>query len=184
MKIYNMDLFIYTILTSLGLLLAGFTFVLNNDVWNRYIRSFPRSTKLSLLFMGLSLVWFLVRHVSNLSEADFGEYKILIGTIGIGIAVGAFFFVNDFLAVRGLSVLLLFFSRELLDSAFLHESQSRLPLVSIIYLIIVLSLYFGAWPYRIRDFFTWIFDQANRSRNFGMVLILLGVVLGVSTFAY
>ena len=179
-----MDLFTYTIVTSLGLLLAGFTFALNKDAWNKYILSFPRSTKLSLLFMGLSLLWFLVGHVSNLSEADFGEYKILIGTIGVGIAVGAFFYVNDFLAVRGLSMLLLFYSREVLDSAFLHESQSRLLLVSIIYLIIVLSLYLGAWPYRIRDFFTWIFDQANRSRNFGVLLILLGVVLGVSTFAY
>ena len=179
-----MDLFTYTIVTSLGLLLAGFTFALNKDAWNKYILSFPRSTKLSLLFMGLSLLWFLVGHVSNLSEADFGEYKILIGTIGVGIAVGAFFFVNDFLAVRGLSVLLLFYSREVLDSAFLHESQSRLLLVSIIYLIIVLSLYLGAWPYRIRDFFIWIFDQANRSRNFGLLLILLGMVLGVSTFGY
>ena len=178
-----MNLFTYTIVTSLGLLLAGFTFALNKDVWNKYICSFPRSTKLSLLFMGLSLLWFLVGHVSNLSEADFGEYKILIGTIGVGIAVGAFFYVNDFLAVRGLSILLLFYSREVLDSAFLHESQSRLLLVSIIYLIIVLSLYLGAWPYRIRDFFAWIFDQANRSRNFGVLLILLGVVLGVSTFA-
>ena len=106
-----MDLFTYTIVTSLGLLLAGFTFTLNKDAWNKYILSFPRSTKLSLLFMGLSLLWFLVGHVSNLSEADFGEYKILIGTIGVGIAVGAFFFVNDFLAVRGLSILLLFYSR-------------------------------------------------------------------------
>ncbi len=125
-----MDIFHFAIVTSFALLLTGVGFALDKDALNKRILSFPRSQKLSLLFLGLGLVWFLVGHVSHLSEADFGDYKMLIGLAGVAIAVGSFFFVNDFLAVRGLSILMLFYSREVLDSAWMLESQSRLLLVA------------------------------------------------------
>ena len=35
-------------------------------------------------------MWFLWRHVAFLSEADFGNYKLLIGTVALGVAVLSF----------------------------------------------------------------------------------------------
>ena len=60
-----MDLFHFAIVTSFALLLTGVGFALDKDVLNKRILSFPRSQKLSLLFLGLGLLWFLVGHVSH-----------------------------------------------------------------------------------------------------------------------
>ena len=70
----------------------------------------------------------------QLSEADFGEYRLYIGGIAIFIGVSSYVYVRDFLAVRALCILVLFYSREVLDAAFLQEPVTRLFLVSIIYL--------------------------------------------------
>ena len=74
------------------------------------VQKFPRSQKLSILLLALGLGWFLHRHVQNLSNADFGEYKVLIGGLASAVAVLSYLFVKDFLAVRALCILALFYS--------------------------------------------------------------------------
>ena len=73
-----MQLFELSIITGVIFLGVGFCFLINNLHINRKLLGFPRSRSLSVFFMTAGTFWFLYRHVMNLSEADFGEYKFFI----------------------------------------------------------------------------------------------------------
>lgn len=119
-----------------------------------------------------------------LSEADFGNYKLLIGGVAIGVALLSFVYAADFLAVRGWAMLVLLFSREVLDAAFLQDAQSRLVLVSIVYFFIVAALYFGAWPYRMRDLIEWMNRKPGRMEVLGSVILISGLLTSALSFIY
>ena len=120
----------------------------------------------------------------HLSEADFGEYRWYIGGIAIFIGVSSYVYARDFLAVRALCILVLFYSREVLDAAFLQEPVTRLFLVSVIYLLVVAALYFGAWPYKMRDFLDWLFRQVGQAGTFGWTMLGCAFVLLGLSFSY
>ena len=133
---------------STGFLLFIFGSLLCMKRWNfsSALIRFPRSKFCSYWFVGIATLWFLWRHVANLSEADFGDYKLLIGMVALGVAGLSFVYVTDFLAVRGWSMLVLLYAREVLDAAFLQEPQSRLLLVLITYFFIVIATFRHRWP--------------------------------------
>ena len=151
-----MTFFQSSIVTGIFLSIFGILIAKSSGQARSFLLGFPRSKKCSLCFVGIATCWFLWRHVAFLSEADFGNYKLLIGGTALGTAILSFIFVPDFLAVRGLAMLILLWSREVLDSAFLQDPASRLVLVTIIYILVVASLYFGAWPYQMRNLLAWL----------------------------
>ena len=173
-----------SVITGLILLMLGVALKSSNPKIRNRILSFPRSVKCSVWFVGLSTLWFLWRHVAFLSEADFGNYKLLIGTVAFGVSVLSFVFVPDFLAVRGLAMLILLWAREVLDSAFLHESDTRLFLVTVIYALIISALYFGAWPYKIREVFEWMNIRTSRFTFLGWTLSSIGLLIFLLSFTY
>ena len=72
-----MNLFTFTITTALLIGALGVCcFVFQNK--NNELSTVLRSPKVTILFLGISLFWFLYRHVQSLGDADFGEYKITI----------------------------------------------------------------------------------------------------------
>jgi hypothetical protein len=179
-----MNLVYFTLCTSGFLGLLGLFLTFKSFKAEEVIRKFLRSQKASILLLAIGLFWFLFHHVQNLGEADFGEYKFIIGLIGVFIAVSSYFFINDFLAVRALCILLLFYSRLALDSAFLQEPQSRLFLVTVIYFIVMCAIYFGAWPYRLRDFLNWLYGNSKRSILLGVSFICYSLVLLGAALSY
>jgi hypothetical protein len=179
-----MTLYSFTLLTSLFLGVLGFLFIYKHSLTESTVKGILRSQKAAVILLTIDLIWFLKQHVNNLGEADFGEYKLIIGLIGCCIAVASYFLINDFLAVRAQCILLLFYSREALDSAFLQEPQSRLFLVSVIYIIIIACLYFGAWPYRLRDFLNWLYTESIRSKILGSVLFIYSFILLGVAYSY
>lgn len=179
-----MDLANYTFLTALILAMLGFLLTCQFRIAETMLVNFPRSQKSAIFLLCCGLFWFLFRHVSNLGEADFGDYKLIIGLIGIFIGISSYFFISDFLSVRALCILVLFYSREVLDSAFLQEPSSRLFLVSITYLLIVASLYFGAWPYRLRDFISWLLKKRSRSKYLGTFFLIYSCLLFFVKYTY
>ena len=89
---------------------------------------------------------------------------------------------KDFLAVRSLSILCLFYAREVLDSAWLQDPPARLFLVTITYILIVSALYFGAWPYRFRDFFEWLAENSKRVQILSVLLSIIGLTMLALSF--
>ena len=179
-----MSLLQTSLVSGLFLSAIGFILIFQKASIRSVIIDLPRSKKLSFLFVGVATTWFLWRHVAFLSEADFGDYKLLIGAIALATALLSFYFTPDFLAVRGLSMIVLLWAREVLDAAFLHTSYSRLVLVSTMYLLIIAALYFGAWPYKMRDCLGWFYKEIFRIKCLGGIVFTLGLIITFLSFTY
>ena len=78
-----MDLGQFTLTTSFLLVFLGFLFTNKSNKIDSLIKNFPRSKLSAILLLCIGIFWFLFRHVNNLGEADFGEYKVTIGIIGV-----------------------------------------------------------------------------------------------------
>ena len=69
-------------------------------------RKFPRSLPIGYILTLGGTAWFMW-NVSHESLADFESLKPFLFTLFIGVGLGTCFFVQDFLAVRGLAVVLM-----------------------------------------------------------------------------
>lgn len=179
-----MSLFLATLLPGLLLLALGVPLLLNHRGFVMALERLPRSTTAAAIFFGAGAAWYLWA-VWHLSVADFGEYRTLL-TIGFAIvAVLAFKYVPDFLAVRGLCVLVLMSATPLLGAAYMeYQYPQRLFMVSLVYLLIVLAIWLGASPFRLRDFFERLFARPARIRTFGGLMVAYGALLLVVAFTY
>lgn len=180
---FIMTLLQSTYLFAALLLLVGVPFAFFTGVFEKYAFAFLRSTKASVITFCGSGLWFLYV-LSQLGESDFGNIKELLIAVFGGAGLLAFFYLNDFLSVRGLCVFSLLIAREFLDSAFMQEPSSRLVLVSLSYVLVVAALYLGAIPYRLRDFFTFLFEKQIRAKAFGFSMLACAAALIAASFAY
>ena len=181
-----MSLFLATLLPGLFLTVLGGLLLWNNSAIGSTARNLPRSNRAAWLFFGASAAWFLWR-LSHLGESDLIFFKtpqpVMIG-FGI-LAALAFFYTPDFLAVRGLSVLMLLIAEPLLYSAYMEYTHpQRLLMVTAVYVGLGLALYLAAAPYRLRDFFEWLFQQPSRPRLIGVILLGYGLATSVAAFTY
>jgi hypothetical protein len=179
-----MSLFLATLIPGLVLAVLGAGLLANQPAVVNALKTFPRSPTAALFFFGGGAVWFLWQ-VWNLSTADFGEYHVLLTVAFAAVAILAFKCVPDFLAVRGLCVLLLLSASPLLGAAYMEYSRpQRLFMVTPIYLLIAVAIWLGVQPYRLRDFFSWLFLRPGRTRGVGGVLLAYGLLLAVVAFTY
>lgn len=176
-----MDLFFTTLIFSLLCAFAGVAFWIPS--FKPYAFKFLRSEKAAYLLFGSAALWF-VWILFNLGEADFGQYKFILIAIFGGASILAFKHLPDFLSVRGLSALMLLFFRVALDSAFMQEPNSRLVMVTLAYIAIVAFIYFGCLPYRMRDFFEWLYAKNLRVKTFAILLLLASFSMDVSMLFY
>jgi hypothetical protein len=179
-----MSLTLATLLPGILLLLLGVPLLLNHSGWTAALRAFPRSTAAAYVFFSLGAAWFL-HAIWNLSPADFGEYRLWL-FIGFGlVGVLSFKCVPDFLAVRGLCVLVLMGAMPLLDAAYMEYDQpQRLVMVSLVYVAIAFAIWVGAQPWRMRDFLGWLLARPQRTRGFGAALAGYGLLLALVAFTY
>ena len=179
-----MSLFLATLLPGLFLIALGAPLFFNSSRVVASLKAMPRSTSAAVVFFGVGAVWF-IWNVLHLSKADFGEYRVWLAVGFTAVAALSFKCVPDFLAVRGLCVLALLAATPLLAAAYMQwQYPQRLFMVSLVYVFIALSIWLGASPFRLRDFFGWLFARPGRSRGFGAVLVAYGLLLGIVAFTY
>lgn len=178
-----MTLFQATLFTGLFLIAFGAHFMWHGMRSAKSVQAFPRSKTAAYLLLGTATTWFLYK-ITQLGPADFGQYKNLLFIVFLVVALGSFVYVPDFLAVRGLAALILLTAAVLLDSAYMELPQARLFLVSFVYLAISLSIILGANPYKLRDFFEWLYKKEARPRIFGGLFTVYGVLLLGVAFTY
>ena len=150
------------------------------------VKRFPRHLGAGVALMLLGTAWF-VWNVSNEPIADFSTFKPYM--IGGFIAVGVLscVFVQDFLAVRGLAVVLLLLGKLMVDTGRPHLGESGFVLViqTWAYLLILAGIWFTITPWKLRDLLT--FATANEKRIRVMSLVRLAfatfiVILGFTAF--
>jgi hypothetical protein len=178
-----MSLFLATLLPGLFLALLGGVLLWPNSLVASTAKALPRSNRGAWLFFGAGAVWFLWR-LSHLNESDLIFFKtptpVMIGFAGL-----AFIYTPDFLAVRGLCVLMLLGAEPLLSAAYMeYHHPQRLLMVSAVYAGLSLAVYLAAAPYRLRDFFEWLFQRPARVRLAGALLLAYGLATAAAAFTY
>ncbi len=179
-----MSLTVATLIPALLLLALGVALASGHSTVTAGLKAFPRSSSAAVVFFGAGALWFL-KEVWHLSPADFGEYRTFLAIGFAAVALLSFKYVPDFLAVRGLAVLVLMGAMPLLGAAYMHyEHPQRLFMVSAIYVAIAVAIYLGASPFRMRDFLEWLFQRPARGRILGGILAGYGLLLAIVAFTY
>ena len=144
--------------------------------------SFPRSIPCGVALMLLGSAWFLY-NLSQESIADFAAFKnfLLFGFAAIGI--GTCLFVHDFLAVRGLAVVLLLLAKLMVDSGRVALSSTSWALIVqvLAYVFVLAGMWLTISPWRMRDFLDWMVSIPSRLKlicGLNAALALLLIVLG------
>src|SRR4029077_4089062 len=127
------------------------------------VKKFPRNFAAGVVLMLLGTAWF-VWNVNNEPIADFSAFKpyMMAGFIAVGVL--SCIFIQDFLAVRGLAVVLLLLGKLMVDTGRPHLGE--LPFVLVIqawaYVLIVAGMWFTITPWKLRDLLEWA--TANETR--------------------
>jgi hypothetical protein len=172
------------LLPGLLLIALGLPLLIAQGAVIAAIKGFPRSQGAANLFFGAGSLWFLY-NIWHLSAADFGDYRVVLLIAFATIATMAFKCVPDFLAVRGVCILVLLAASPLLMAGYMNFDH---PLIyfqkAFVYVSIVIAIWLGAQPWRLRDFFEWLFARPQRSRSLGGVLAAYGLLLTLVAFTY
>ena len=113
-----MSITLAILIPGLLLLILGLALASGRSTVRAAFQSFPRSPAATVVFFGTGALCFLYR-VWNLSPADFGEYRTILTIAFAAIALLAFKYTPDFLAVRGLAILVLLGAMPLLDATYM-----------------------------------------------------------------
>jgi hypothetical protein len=142
------------------------------------LRAFPRSRTAEAFCFGGAALWFLI-DVWHLSPSDHGEYHVpLCVAFGV-LAVMVPRYAPDFLAVRGLAVLVLLGAMPLLMAGYMNFDAPRIYFQkALLYVCVALAIWLGAQPWRLRDFIGWLFT-GGRARRCGCLLLIYGAGLCV-----
>jgi multisubunit Na+/H+ antiporter MnhG subunit len=149
-----------------------------------WAKNFPRNETAGWTLMLAGMAWFLWVLKSE-TLADFEKFRMLFKVFIVATGVGACFFLKDFLAVRGLAVVLLLLAKLIVDTARWHESEWRLVLVVLAYALVIKAMWFTVAPWRMRDILDWATASERRFKmlcGVRLAFAVLLVVLGLTIF--
>jgi hypothetical protein len=178
----TLPLSILAVVLGLGLGLPQIYGLMNPTAFGAAVRKFPRSEPWGFALMLLGTAWFLY-NLSQESISDFATWKnALLGGFAV-IGIGSCIFVRDFLAVRGLAVVLLLLAKLIVDAGRPHLGQTPLVLVlqAWAYVLVVAGIWLTISPWRLRDWLEWATANEKRIKvgcgvrlGFGLFIAVLG----------
>src|SRR2546430_4991871 len=148
------------------------------------VRKFPRSVPWGFALMLLGTCWFLW-NLSQESISDFAAYKNVLFAGFAAVGIGACIFVQDFLAARGLAVVLLLLAKLMVDTGrpYLERTWWVLVFQAWAYVLVIAGMWLTISPWRLRDLFDWATANEKRIKlgcglrlAFGLFIAALGVV--------
>jgi hypothetical protein len=165
-------------LLGLGLALPQIYGLLRPDRFAEWLRKFPRSLTWGYVLMPLGTLWFLW----NLRQdqiADFAAFKpVLFAGFAI-VGFGSCIFVRDFLAVRGLAVVVLLLAHFTLNTIRWVDTDWRLVVTTWAYVWIVAAIWFTISPWRLRDLIGWMTANAQRIRISCSARLIFGLLVAI-----
>ncbi|HXT42313.1 MAG TPA: hypothetical protein VN887_20055 [Candidatus Angelobacter sp.] len=178
-----MKLSTLAIILGLGVGLPQIYGLMHPTKFRDAVRKFPRSETIGYFLMLLGTVWFLW-NLNQENISDFAAYKkaMLIGFAAVGVATCIY--VRDFLAVRGLAIVLLLLAKLMVDTARWADTEWRLVVVTWAYVLVVAGMWFTISPWRLRDLLNWATATDQRVRvgcglrlAFGLFVVVLGLAV-------
>jgi len=153
--IYPLSLYAVGLAVGLLLIVTHIIALVNEQEIRRFLKALPRSVWWGRLLLTVDAIWAF----SLIATIDLGEFTSWRQTIMLGIVAAyllTILFVEDFLAVRALGILLLLAAEPLLEAAFLRPQTSRLLLTLLAYAWATVGMFWVGMPYLLRDQIGWI----------------------------
>jgi hypothetical protein len=171
------------IILGAGLALPQIYGITRPAAFGASLRKFPRSLPWGYFLMILGTIWFLL-NLGQESIADFANYKSALMLLFAAVGIGSCLFVQDFLAVRGLAVVLLLLAKLMVDTGrpYLNSTMWVEVIQVWAYFLVVCGMWFTVSPWRLRDLITWHTKTDSRIRAgcwmrfaFGILVLILGL---------
>lgn len=188
--LYAPSLMIYTLKLETALYLVGLILMVAHalalfrpQATQAWLRALPRSKALGFVFVTVAAGWF----AWLVWTMDLGEFTPWRRTVLLATPVAwwlAWQYVEEFLAVRALGMLVLLGAEPLLEAAFLRPEMSRLFLVTLVYGWIVLALFWVGMPFTLRNQIGWITGGETRWRAAAFAGLAYGALLLVLPLTY
>jgi hypothetical protein len=180
----SINLSTLAVILGLGLALPQVYGLMKPAAFAAGMRKFPRSLPWGIVLMLLGTGWFLW-YLNKESISDFAAYKetLLLGFAAVGVA--SCFFVQDFLAVRGLAVVLMLLAKLMVDTARWADTEWRLVIITWGYLMVIAGIWFTIYPWHLRDLLNWATASEKRVRLGSAIRLAFGLfvaVLGLTVF--
>src|ERR1041385_9005977 len=156
--------------------------LMNPESFRTAVRKFPRSVPWGFALMLTGTAWFLY-NLSLESISDFASYKNFLFGGFAGVGIGTCIFVQDFLAVRGLAVVLLLLAKLMVDTGrpSLDHTGWALVFQTLAYVLVIVGMWLTISPWRLRDLLDWATATEKRIKvgcgvrlAFGLVIAALG----------
>jgi hypothetical protein len=150
----HLDLRIVSLVAGLWLILSHGFALLRPAPVQRWLRKFPRSKSAGACLLVVDSAWTLLL-VYTMDLGEFSRLRFLLLAIIVVSTFLTFRFVDEFLAVRALGILLLLLAEPLIEAAFLRPQEGRLLLVAFAYALAILGMVWVGLPYLLRDQIDW-----------------------------
>lgn len=163
------------LLVGLAVLLGHLVAWFRRDSVRAWLLAFPRSRVMGVGVTVAAALWtFLL--VTEMDLGEFTAYRTIFQVLVPVAAILSVLYVDEFLAVRAMGMLLLLLAEPVLEAAFLHPEKSRLLLVVLAYAWVILGLFWVGMPYLMRDQIQWITKTEGR----WSLAVALGTVYGLA----
>jgi hypothetical protein len=175
------NLGLLSVILGLGVSMPQLYALTNPAGFARLARQFPRSIGWGYALMALGTAGFLW-NLSLESVADFAPYKrwMYLGFSAVGLL--SCIYVRDFLAVRGLALVLLLLAKLMVDTAHWADSLWRLVIVGWAYLLVIAGIWLTVSPWRLRDLINWAVANENRTRIIAVIRLIFGLFVTLLGF--
>jgi hypothetical protein len=146
-----------------------------------WLRKFPRSRMWGLTLITAAAIWFFFL-VANMDLGEFTNWRqtVLIATPVAWILTWKY--VEEFLAVRALGMLVLLAAEPLLEAAFLRSEPTAQFLRVLVYIWIAFAMFWVGTPYTLRDQISWLTANQGRWRTAALGGVAYGILLIGLTF--
>lgn len=178
-----MTLSLLAVLLGAGVSAVSLFGLLRPGAFSTAARGFPRSQVWGYALVALATGWFLY-YLRIESVSDFAAYKsyMYMGFAFLGLFTCLF--LTDFLAVRGLALVLMLLAKVMLDTARWTETSWGLVIKVWAYVIVCLGMWLTVSPWRLRDMINWATASEHRVRTtssirlaFGLFILALGLTV-------
>ena len=148
-----------------------------------------------MALMLINTIWTMI----IVYTGQYGDFTFTRGGLGINIPeavirhsvfvlgplfyLAVIFYADQYLAARGIGILLILAARPLLAAAFVEDSASRLVITVLAYVWVIGGMVFVAAPHRLRDMITWSTKTVERLRLLCVIRFVFGLVLIFLAFA-
>ncbi|MSR43413.1 MAG: hypothetical protein EXS29_02455 [Pedosphaera sp.] len=140
------------------------------------LRKFPRSEPCGWVLMLAGTAWFVwIVQTTPLAEFEAFKRYFLIGFAVVG--VSSCFFVKDFLAVRGLAIIVLLLAKVVIEKFRWLDTAWRLYPITLAYVWVIAGIFLTVSPWRLRDILEWKLANDDRIRAVCGVRMAMGVLL-------